>query len=90
VPRAPNVGPLGVVGLDTVSIETVKAGDQDEIIDECCEHRALTLIEKLPLDVHECERLIVPTGSHSELVPSPQSKKYWIECPTFEEEPPVE
>ena len=85
------VAPLEGFGLDGAlsapHIITLKGLDQDETIEVWVEHLACALTSKLPAVVHVFEAL--GADSHPESVPSPQLKRYWIECPRLVEEAPV-
>jgi hypothetical protein len=60
-------------------IDILAADDQEEVVDRWVEHLAMAFTEYVPGDAQDFEALVVPTGSHPEVVPSPQSKEYWIE-----------
>jgi hypothetical protein len=53
--------------------------DQDDVVDVWVEHLAIALTEYVPGDAQDFEALFVPTESHPEVVPSPQSKRYCTE-----------
>ena len=53
--------------------------DQDEVLDVSVEHLAIAFTEYVPGDAQDFEALFVPTESHPEVVPSPQSKRYCTE-----------
>jgi hypothetical protein len=55
------------------------ANDQEEVVDRWAEHLAMAFTEYVPGAAQDFEALVVPTASHPEWVPSPQSKKYWTE-----------
>ena len=89
----PLLGPLGVEGVETVSVTeivTESVPDQEETTELWEAHLALVFTEYVPAEAQDFEALVVPTESQPELVPSPQSKKYCTEWPRLEEEPPVE
>jgi hypothetical protein len=75
--------PFGERTLTTVKLGVLMvmlAGDdQDEVVDMWVEHRAIALTEYIPGDAQDFEALVVPTESHPEVVPSPQSKRYCTE-----------
>jgi hypothetical protein len=60
-------------------IDTLVANDQEEVVDRWAEHLAMAFTEYVPGAAQDFEALVVPTASHPEWVPSPQSKKYWTE-----------
>jgi hypothetical protein len=60
-------------------INTLADEDQDEVVDVWVEHLAITLTGYVPRDAQDFEALFVPTESHPEVVPSPQSKRYCTE-----------
>jgi len=62
------------------SLINILAGDdQDEVVDMWVEHLAIVLTEYVPEEAQDFEALFVPTESHPEVVPSPQSKRYCTE-----------
>jgi len=76
----PLVGPLGVVGVEMVSgrkILTERPGDQLDTTEVSWVHLARAFTLYVPAEAQDLEALVWPTGSQPELVPSPQSKKYW-------------
>jgi hypothetical protein len=77
---SPPFGERTFTTVNPVSLTDILAGDdQDEVVDMWGEHLAIALTEYVPGDAQDFEALVVPTGSHPDVVPSPQSKKYWIE-----------
>jgi hypothetical protein len=53
--------------------------DQDEVLDVWVEHLAIAFTKYVPGDAQDFGALFVPTESHPEVVPSPQSKRYCTE-----------
>ena len=80
------VGPVGVE-IDTAAILTVREVDQADTIEVYMASLAITLTKKVPPVVQVLEALV--PDCQPELVPSPQSKKYWTGSPILEVAPPV-
>jgi hypothetical protein len=53
--------------------------DQEEVLEVSVEHLAIAFTEYVPGEAQDFEALWVPTESHPEVVPSPQSKRYCTE-----------
>ncbi len=60
-----------------IDIFTEKPMDHEETIKGWVAQRACALTKYVPGEPQEWEALVVPMGSQSEFVPSPQSMRYW-------------
>src|SRR5262249_39728540 len=68
---------------------TPREPEYEEMTTVSIEHRAMAATLYVPAAVQVWLTLVVPLGSQSEFVPSPQTNWYWTECPRLETEPPV-
>jgi hypothetical protein len=77
---SPPFGERTFTSVNPASLMNMPAGDdQGEVVDMWVEHLAIALTEYLPEVAQDFEALVVPTGSHPDVVPSPQSKRYCTE-----------
>ena len=93
MPTTPLVGPLGAEGADTVSwgavpMLTVSAGEGDETMEVCREHRASTRTGVyVPAALHTFDALVTPAGSQPESLPSAHKNRYCKVWPRVETAP---
>jgi hypothetical protein len=87
----PGAGALMFADPDTVppAMFTDNPGEKADTTAVLVALRACAFTGYVPTADHVFDAFVVPTGSHPELVPSPQSNKYCTALPKLEVDPPV-